>query len=347
MEDNLQKSDFGEFLNALADVDHPFPPALLRGASDLSNVQLKKLLPVWVTLPPARRINFLEDLEDLMEKDTLVNFDQLAQAVLSDLEPKVRILAIRLLWECEDVHIIPNIVNIMLEDHEEAVRAAAANFLGKFVYLGELESISEARKVSVVRNLLEVLAGEELPQVKQRALESLGYSSHPQVPSLIHTALNSGETLWMSAALSAISHSADETWEPQVLTHLTHDDHEVQFEAVRAAGELELSGALEPLAAILENEVIDPEIRMAAIWSLSQIGGDFAKDQLHNQLNTAEDEDEIELIESALENLESGIDTQGFKMINFDPDAEDDEEDYYLDEDEEDDDDADELEDFN
>lgn len=341
MDDNLHKTDFGEFLDALSDVNHPFPPVLLRGASDLSKVQLKKLLPIWATLPSARRINFLEDLEELMEKDTLVSFDQLALAVLSDPEPKVRILAIRLLWECEDTHIIATIVDMMLEDPEEAVRAAAANFLGKFVYLGELESIADTHKISVVRNLLEVLASEELPQVKQRALESLGYSSHPKIPSLITSALSSGETLWMSAAMAAISHSADEAWEPHVLAHLNHGDHEVQFEAVRAAGELELTSALQPLAEMLENDTVDPEIRMAAIWSLSQIGGDFARDLLHNLLNTTEDEDEIELIEAALENMETGIDPQGFKMINFDPDEDENEEDYDFEED-----DVDEVEDF-
>lgn len=342
MDDTLEKLDFNECLTSLGDLDHPFPARLLRGFSDLSPLQLKKLLPIWVTLPSQRKTSLLEDLEETFEKDTLVNFDELAIAILSDPDPRVRILAIRLLWESEETRIIPVIIDIMMEDQEEAVRAAAANFLGRFVYLGELENIADTQKISIVRNLLEVLAGEDLPQVKQRALESLGYSSHPKIPFLIKTALESSETLWVSAALCAISHSADDTWEPQVLAHLQATDHEIQFEAVRAAGDLELTASLEPIAAILENEEIDPEIRMAAIWSLSQIGGDFARNTLQGILDSTQDEDEVELVETALENMEIGIDTQGYKFMNFDPDSDD--EDSFLDED--DNEDEDELEDF-
>lgn len=335
MDDNLDKIDFSQLLSALQDLDHPFPPKFLRGFSDLSPLQLKKLLPIWVTLPSHRKINILEDLEETMEKDTLVNFDQLAIAIVSDPDPKVRILAIRLLWEYEDPRIISTIIDIMLEDNDEAVRAMAANFLGKFVYLGELESIADTHKISVVRNLLEVLAGEDFPQVKHRALESLGYSSHPKVPSLISSALNSGETLWISAALAAISHSADETWEPQVLANLQSTEHEVLFEAVRAAGELELTSSLESLAAILENEDTDPEIRMAAIWSLSQIGGDFARGTLQTLLESSEDEDEIELLESAMDNLNSGLESPSYKLLDFDPDNDEEEDDLYYEEDDE------------
>jgi HEAT repeat protein len=320
MDDNLEKIDIAECIEALADLSHPFPAKLLRGLSDLSPVQIKKILPVWVELPSHRKISLLEDLEETLEKDTLVNFDALANAVLSDIDPRVRLLAIRLLWESEDTHLIPVIIEMMMEDQEEAVRAAAANFLGCFVYLGELETIPDTHKISIVRNLLEVIAGEDLPQVKHRALESLGYSSHPKIPSLIEEALKSGDTLWTSAALCAISHSADESWEKSVLQYLIDSEHEIQFEAIRAAGELELVSAIEPLASLLEDEMTDPEIRMAAIWSLSQIGGDFARNTLVGILETSQDDDEIELIEAALENLENEIDPQSFKLLNFDPD---------------------------
>ncbi len=339
MDDAPDRIEFTECLAALEDLDHPFPARLLRGFSDLSPLQLKKLLPIWVTLPSLRKTSLLEDLEETFEKDTLVNFDQLATAVLSDPDPKVRILAIRLLWESDDTRIIPVIIDMLHEDQEEAVRAAAANFLGRFVYLGELERIVDTHKISIVRNLLDVLAGEDLPQVKQRALESLGYSSHPKIPSLIEGALKSGETLWKSAALCAISHSADDSWNSHVLEHLEDPVHEVQFEAVRAAGELQLLSALEPLAALLEDELVDPEIRMAAIWSLSQIGGEFARNALGGVLESSQDDDEIELVESALENLEDGIAPQSYKLLNLDPDDEeiDDEEGgFAFDEDEDD-----------
>lgn len=327
MDDDLERIDFTECLEALVDLSRPFPARLLRGFSDLSPVQIKKILPAWVELPSQRKISLLEDLEETLEKDTLVSFDALANAVLSDIDPKVRLLAIRLLWESDDTKLIPVIIEMMMEDQEEAVRAAAANFLGRFVYLGELESIPDTHKISIVRNLLEVLAGEDFPQVKHRALESLGYSSHPKIPSLIEGALKSGDTLWTSAALCAISHSADDNWAAVVLQHIANSEHEIQFEAIRAAGELELTSAVEPLSILLDDETVDPEIRMAAIWSLSQIGGDLARNTLVGTLEISQDDDEIELIEAALENLENEIDPQSFKLLNFDPDKDEEESD--------------------
>jgi HEAT repeat protein len=318
--------DFNETLAALQDLTRPFPAKLLRSFSDLSPLRIKKFLPIWVTLPLQRKIGLLEDLESILEKDTIVNFDEMAKSILSDVDAAVRVMAIRLLWECEDVQLVPPLIEMMFEDADEAVRAGAANLLGRFVYLGELDLIADTHKVSIVRNLLEVISGEDMPQVKQRALESVGYSSHPKVPELIKAALAENDTMWVSAALCAIGHTVDEVWEPEVLEHLESTDYEVQYEAVRAAGELELPSATDSLVALLDEEEVDGEIRMAAIWSLSQIGGDTARDTLAALLETSEDEDEIELIESALDNLDPAGERQNMKLLDFDPDADDDEE---------------------
>lgn len=325
MDETILPLDFNETLTALQDLTRPFPAKLLRSFSDLTPLKIKKVLPIWVNLPPQRKISLLEDLEDILEKDTIVNFDELAKAVLSDVDAAVRVIAIRLLWECEDTALVAPLLEMMFEDPDEAVRAGAANLLGRFVYLGELEEIPDSTKVSIVRNLLDVMSSEELPQVKQRALESLGYSSHPKVTELIQNALASSDTLWVSAGLCAIGHSADEAWEPVVLEHLESTEYEIQYEAIRAAGELELTSAIDILVSLLEEEVEDPEVRMAAIWSLSQIGGDTALDTLSAMLESSEDEDEIELIESALDNMDPAGERQNMKMLDFDPDAEDDE----------------------
>jgi len=318
--------DFNELLAALQDMSRPFPGKLLRGFSDLSPLKLKKLLPVWVNLPPTRKVNLLEDLEVILEKDTVVNFDELAKAVISDIDPAVRVLAIRLLWECEDTTLVPTLIEMLFEDPDEAVRAGTANLLGRFVYMGELDLIPDTHKISIVRNLLDVMVGEDLPQVKQRALESLGYASHPKIPELILTALDSRDTLFVSAALCAIGHTADDAWESTVLEYLGSTDYEVQYEAIRAAGELELSSTIDFLVAMLDEDTVDPDIRLAAIWSLSQIGGDAARDTLTALLESSEDDEETELIESALDNMDSGGDRQNLKLIDFDPDEEDDEE---------------------
>jgi HEAT repeat protein len=324
MDETPVSLDFTEILTALKDLSRPFPGKLLRGFSDLSPLKLKKLLPVWVDLPTARKVNLLEDLEVILEKDTIVNFDELAKAVLSDVDAAVRVLAIRLLWECEDTTLVPTLIEMLFEDPDEAVRAGTANLLGRFVYLGELDLIPDTHKISIVRNLLDVLDGEDFPQVKQRALESLGYASHPKVPELIQIALDSGDILFVSAALCAIGHTADDTWEPVVLEYIGSPDYELQYEAVRAAGELELVSAIDLLIAMLDEDEVDPDIRLAAIWSLSQIGGDTVRDTLSALLESSEDDEEIELVESALDNMDTGGERQNLKMLDYDPDEEDD-----------------------
>ncbi len=68
---------------------------------------MKQLKKSWPEVSTRRKHTLLEDLEDLAEADTLTSFDDLARTLLDDPDPEVRTRAIRLLWECEDVKLIP------------------------------------------------------------------------------------------------------------------------------------------------------------------------------------------------------------------------------------------------
>ena len=327
MEQENERIKFTELASALKDNDHPFPARLLRGFSDLSSHDLRELSTLWQDVPALRKQSILEDLEDLSEKDTLVCFDEMAKTILNDPEPMARVLAIRLLWECEDAKIVPTIIDLMMTDPEEGVRSTAASLLGRFVYLGELDQIPEPVKLSIVKNLLEVVGGEDLLQVRIRALESLGYSGHPKVPALIKSAYESRETQWVASSLCAMGRSADDQWADYVQEKLDSGDPDILFEAVRAAGELELTGALDQLFAILEESENDEEVHLAAIWSLSQIGGSEVKDRLQELLENSESDEEMEWIEKALENLELSGSSDGMNFFDFKPESEGDEED--------------------
>ncbi len=341
--DEIEDSiNFSQVLSALTDINTPFPPRLLRGFSDLTHRNTKDLLPVWDTLPESRKIGILEDLDDLIEKDTLVNFDELAKSVISDPSAKVRVAALNLLWECEEPRIVPILLNLLDHDPDEAVRASSASLLGRFILLGELDAISEKLKDEIVNRLIDLHQSKELPRVKQRALESLGYSSNPQVSKLIRNAYHSNDIPWVTSALCAMGRSADEQWAAMVQESINSQDAEVQYEAVRAAGELELASTREQLLTLLDEGIEDTETRLAVIWSLSQIGGDEVKEKFEELLSRTNDEEEIEWIEKALENLElSG--TGGMEMLDFSPEEDeefDSDEDVDLDFDEEQDDDV-------
>ena len=276
MTDQTQK--FDKIAEALLDLNQPFPPRLLRSFSDLSHKDQRTLEQLWLQIDPKRKLSLFEDLENIAETDTLVNFGEFAKLGITDPDPAVRVMAIRLLWECEEASLIPLFTEMMESDSAEDVRAAAASALGKFVYLGELDSIPDNLKISLVANLLDVVKGEDLPLVRRNALESLGYSSNAKVPGLINTALDSEDSQWMTSALFAIGRSADEKWAETVLKFLERPENEIKFEAVRAAGELELDEARETLLEMLEEIEDDLELRYAIIWSLSQIGGEGIKE---------------------------------------------------------------------
>lgn len=327
MEEALERIKFAEVAAALKDTDHPFPPRLLRGFSDLFPRDIKEFLPIWNETNVTRKISLLEDLEEITEKDTLVCFDEVAKSVINDLDPRVRVLAMRLLWESEDSKLVPILIELMLEDVDEGVRSTAASLLGHFVYLGELDEIPDAVKISAVKSLLDVVLSEEVSQVRMRALESLGYSSHPKVPALIKAAYDSKENLWVACALCAMGRSADDQWSEFVQDKLDSNDSDIKFEAARAAGELEIPTALDQLFTIVEEEDFDSEIRLAAIWSLSQIGGREVKEKLQELLKESDSEEEVEWLEKALENLEISSSSDSLNFFNFKPQGSVDEDD--------------------
>ena len=318
MEDSFENISFSEVLRSLEDTGSPFPARYLRSFSDLSRKNLKGLLTVWQSLSEERKVSLLEDLEEVLDSDTLVNFDTLARMCTSDPSPVVRTAALRLLWESEEPSLIPDLLLFSKQDKDESVRAIAASLLGKFALLGELDRIDASLKRSIEINLINIVRGDDITRVRQRALESLGYSSHPEVPALIETAYQSSDNFWIVSALCAMGRSADEAWTPQVEKMLISPEPDIQFEAIRAAGELELTSVREKLLSLLEEGIEDEEIRLALIWSLSQIGGSEVKEKLDELLSIAENEEEIDWIERAIENLDFSASGQ-MEMYDFSP----------------------------
>ncbi|WP_299024237.1 HEAT repeat domain-containing protein [uncultured Thermanaerothrix sp.] len=308
---------FEQVLEALLDMNQPFPARFLHRFSDLSPEDLESLKRVWKQVPVERRAALMEDLEMLAEADTLVSFDELSKFALDDEDPRVRAGALSLLWECQDPHLIHKMIQMMEEDSDEIVRAQAASVLAQFVYLGEVEELPETTLHMVEDHLLSALSRDRSPLVQRRALEALGFSSRQEVPSLILRAYTSDDPAWVASALFAMGRSADPAWGQHVVRMLDHPDFDVQLEAVRAAGELEIEEAREPLLNMLEEGIEDEEVRMAAIWSLSQIGGEGVQQALERLLAETEDDDEATFIEDALDNLSFNEGVMPFGMFEF------------------------------
>jgi HEAT repeat protein len=313
-----QNISIQQVLAALLDDKNFFPPSYLHHLSDLEGVDLESLRSIWPQASANRRFTLLEDLEELAEQDTLVSYDSIARMALVDEDPRVRTIAVRLLWESDDPKVAQIFLKMLYDDPDFNVRAAVATALGMFVYLGELEEIEEQLHHAIEDHLLKTVSGTDEILVRRRALESLGFSGRKEVAPLIRQAYENGDITWLASALFAMGRSADETWAPEVLRNLRHQQTTVQLEAIRAAGELSLDSARRPIILLLDDELLDSEIRGAIYWSLSKIGGDEVRETLEDRLEETEDEEEVEMLEDALENLDFTEEINMFDMLDLD-----------------------------
>jgi len=304
MESSDNKVSTDLIISALLNDSQPFPTNYLYFFSDISAPDLNKIKKIWEKISVTRKINLLSDLESLMESDTLLVFDDLAKYALSDNDPNVRCQAISLLWECEDSHVAESFLIMLDEEESESVKLSAAAGLGKFVLLGELDEVSSSLANKIIKSLYLTFETSPSNEIRQEALKSLSYANQPKIINLISNAFQENEPSWQLAAVISMGRSADERWEKQILTSLDNSNLPLQIEAVKAAGELEIPDARQKLLDMLSDSNCDIELKFQIIWSLSKIGGDEIRDVLGKLLEESKSEDEIEIIEMALENLE-------------------------------------------
>lgn len=322
-----QKTSFQAVLDSLLDSEKDFPPRYLLYFSDIDPTSLREFLEIWPRVKPARKLLLLDGLLSLLDSDTLVSFDDIGRALLTDSDPSVRGRAIRLLAESDDPKLVPTYINILKNDSDLEPRNEAATSLGEFVRLGELEELPEDKHQAAEDALLAIAnSDKERPSLRRRALEALGYSSRPEMGILIESSFKREDPEWQASALLAMGRSCDERWQDEVVSALLDEDPRVRFAAVEAAGELSLAEARPILLKLLEDEE-DDDVSAAAIWSLSQIGGEDARVYLLNLLDQAEDEELVEFLEDALENLEFTEGLDQFDLLALDTDDELDEDD--------------------
>lgn len=310
---------FQSIIDALLDETHPFKPAFLFRLSGLQPHEIYLLEKNWAKISVQRRRALLDDLEAFTESDALLVFEPVGYLALKDPDPQVRLSATRLLWEESSLELARTLLHMLETDEDEEVRAGVASALGNFIYLGEIEEIPEDLFKQVESQLMQTFRSPELPNVRRRALEALGFSSRAEIPSLIEEAYSSGDDEWTVSALFAMGRSTDPRWEADVLAMLDHPNPSIRMEAARAAGELELERALPALLDLLEDS--HAEVRNAAIWSLSQTGGEGVEEALESLLEDNEDEDEAGLIEDALDNLAFNQDLRSLELFDFDQDT--------------------------
>ena len=307
---------FEELVKALLDHSKPLPPRYLYRLSDLGKEEIDKLSGVWEDINSQRRVRLIEDLETIADSNYMTSFEDIFKIGLTDSLPDVRQFSIRALWDYAEKPHIPIFLDILENDPDTEVKAQAANGLGHFIYMGEIEEIDEKTLKTITDRLIEIMSGDAHSSIRRRALQSLGFSSHPSVPEFIQDALQEDDEDWLTSVLIAIGRTVDKKYAPYVLEYLHHPNPRVRLEAAQTSGELSIPEAIPGLLQLLDDT--NDQIRMAAIWSLSEIGGEESQSALETLLEN-EDEEELilELVEEALENLLFNEDLMNFDLLDF------------------------------
>lgn len=318
MPDRLQ-----QLLEALLDENQPVPPPDLAGFSDLDTRQADALASTWHRAPLQQRQAVVRELGQLAQDHIELDFDCVNQVALKDSDPEIRRQAIANLWECEEAGLARHLLRLLEADPDPGVRARAAEALGRFVYLGEVNKLDHDLLHEIEEALLARIGPQADRQTRLRALESLGFSSRAELPSLIEAAYASRDEDERRSGVMAMGRSANERWVEAVVEQLHHPSPLIREEAARAAGELEARVAVPALAELLD----DPKdaVRRAAIWSLGLIGGKRAERSLLQLQRAQVYQEDLPLIEDALDYLTFLSSTPEFLLMDLDgPDEDDD-----------------------
>jgi len=320
-EENFEEQiDFNEVIDALLDPSTTFPARYLSRLSGVEALDLEQLAATWPQISPLRRQRLLEDMEALTDASFIVDFDEVFKLGLDDDSPPVRKTAIRGLWENDERSVALRMVELLETDPDPDVSAQAASGLGKFIYLGEIGTLDQATNERITQLLIKFISSDEPEIIRRRAVEAIGFSSHPRASDLIEAAYNRRTEDWLISALIAMGRSANHQWIPHIIENLSHEEPLIRLEAAQSAG---LLNAQETVSHLLQM-VDDPEedVKMAAIWALSEVGGLDARAAIEGLIKNSRDDHLIEFLEDALENIDFNEVNIDFDMLDIFPEDE-------------------------
>ncbi len=172
------------------------------------------------------------------------------------------------------------------------------------MYLQELGKLPEGHTQPVENALIQAVDSDDDLNVQRRAVESLGFIDRENVQTIIRRAYRHNTPEIRTGALQAMARSLNaDLWHDYVVDELDSDTPAIAFQAIYAAGELQLQDALPTLLTLLLSE--DIELRDAAVWALGEIGGSRTMHALQALQNAQPDNNELqELIGDALANIQ-------------------------------------------
>ncbi len=313
----MEKS-FLELLEILRDENQSIPAQRLDELSDLDKEHCRQFSTVWTSIPTQRKMQLLQVMGQQAFDHFELSFEAINRIAILDPASEVRSIAIENLWESEDPSLIPILLESLTCKDDAQIRAVAATALGKFVWLGEIVKITPELLRQIESGLLAACRDDDAHDVRKRSLESIGYSSHDQVPQHIEEAYNSENEEMQQSAILAMGRSANERWASYILAELSSPSPLIRLEATHAAGELEVLEAVDSLIDLLQD--VNDGIRLAAIWSLAELGGEAAANALVELGEQSEDSELQDVIQDAIDHMAFMEGSRNLLLFDFDED---------------------------
>lgn len=290
-----------DYLEELQDTGEPLVTSKLAILSDLSPEEAEAFDRGWLDIDVERRRQIVSRLADLLEDNFELDFDAVLRACLADPDGMVRARAAEGLGASDDRHLIEPLTDLLREDEDQAVRAAAAGVLGKFALLAELGELPGDDAARVEEALLAAFdrEGEDV-DVRCRVLEAISPLGKPEVEEMIRRAYRSDILEFQVSAVYAMGRNCNPGWLPVLLKELRSPSAELRYEAIRACAELEAEEAIHHLVELARDN--DAEVQMAAIEALGEIGGEEAKEVLEEHIES-ESESVREAARDALDEI--------------------------------------------
>jgi len=312
------KKSYLELLEILQDDSLPLPVQRFVELSDLDKDQQRQFASVWPSITGERKMQILRVMGHQALDRFELSFEAINRIAIQDPDSQIRSIAIENLWESEDPSLVPILLESLVVEGDDRIRAAAAAALGKFVWLGEIEEITPELLQQIELGLLAACRDDDSHEVRRRSLESIGYSSHDEVPDRIEESYRSMNEQMQQSAILAMGRSANERWAGYVLAELTNPNPLIRMEAARAAGELEVREATGPLIDLLQD--VNDAIRLAAIWALAELGGEEAVNALIDLAENSDDNALQDVIQEAIDHMTFIEGSRNLFLFDFDED---------------------------
>lgn len=316
-----KKNQFSDILSELRENNRELTYKEIQSFSDLSEENLAQFRQTWNLLSNKRKEMFFELLLVEFMSNTLMDFSEIALIGLNDEDPIIRRGSLKLLMDNRKSYFLDQLISISKQDPDTEVRLDAISTLGYF--LMDMETAERGKnKAKKVLKALESLMESPDKLTRLRVMEALAYVDHPAIIPLVYASLTSNIDTEIASGLRAVQNSLNQRWAANVIENLDHPNPDVQYEAIKAVGELQLKRARNRILRLLAQfDQLDDDILDATILTASQLGGNQVKEMIEMIEEVFEDEEDMaELFEEAKSNLEL-VDFQ--KQMAGNPDLKD------------------------